>query len=482
MKSPLTASLREQTPINKKAIPYMTTNKINFTYMKRMLLLTFLTFALTAQSQTAPATVTNPLTLKAAITYALENKADAKKARLSVENSEYQIEEVRSRALPQIAANGSLAYNPILQTNVLDGAMFGQPGQSIQVAFGQKWTSGAGVSLTQTIFDQSVFTGLRAAKSTREFYQINNQLTEEQVIERVANNYYSVYVLRERLTLLDSNYVNTTKVRDIVKGQFDNGLAKKIDLDRIIVKMSNIDTERQQIKNQIQLQENALKFYMGMPIETKIVIPQTEFEVTPQELTEVPNTANRTEYLLLKKQEELLEFQKTAVKAAYYPTLSLVAGYNYIGQGPEVPLFAKPADGVYWSDYSAIGLNLKVPIFTGFGTRAKVRQADVDIRTLQEDIKDTQLSLDLDYINAKTQIENNIITIGNQKENMRLAGDILKNTKNNYLQGLASLTDLLDAENASLEAQNNYTRAVLAYKIAEITLIKSKGELKTLLN
>lgn len=450
--------------------------------MKRILLLTFLTFALTAQSQGVSTTATKPLTLKTAITYALENKADAKKARLGVENSEYQIEEVRSRALPQISANGSLTYNPILQTNVLDGAMFGQPGQSIEVAFGQKWTSGAGVSLSQTIFDQSVFTGLRAAKTTREFYQINNQLTEEQVIERVANNYYSVYVQRERLTLLDSNYVNTSKVRDIVKGQFDNGLAKKIDLDRIIVKMSNIDTERQQIINQIQLQENALKFYMGMPIETPIEIPKTEFEVTPQALTEAPNTANRTEYLLLKKQEQLLEFQKTAVKAQYYPTLSLVAGYNYIGQGPEMPLFAKPADGVYWSDYSSIGLNLKVPIFSGFGTRARVRQADVDIRTLQEDIKDTQLSLDLDYRNAKTQIENNIITIGNQKENMRLAGEILKNTKNNYLQGLASLTDLLDAENASLEAQNNYTRAVLAYKIAEITLIKSKGELKTLLN
>ncbi|MNE33425.1 hypothetical protein D3C80_1270940 [compost metagenome] len=63
---------------------------------------------------------------------------------------------------------------------------------------------------------------------------------------------------------------------------------------------------------------------------------------------------------------------------------------------------------------------------------------------------------------------------------MRLAGEILKNTKNNYLQGLASLTDLLDAENASLEAQNNFTRAVLNYKIAEISLIKSKGELKSL--
>lgn len=444
--------------------------------MKKLLLIPLLVFGLTAEAQV------ETLTLKDALTYALENKAEARKSRLEIENSEYQIEEIRSRALPQISANAGLTYNPVLQTNILDGAIFGQPGQSVQVAFGQKWISNAGVTLNQALFDQTVFTGLKAAKSTREFYQLNNQLTEEQVIERVANSYYSVYVQRERLTLLDSNYVNSTKVRDIVKGQYDNGLAKKIDLDRILVKISNIDTERQQVKNQIELQENALKFYMGMPIETQFIIPQTEFEVTPISFSEAPNTANRSEYLLLKKQEELLEFQKTAIKGEYYPTLSLVAGYNYLGQGPEMPLFAKPADGVYWSDYSAVGLNLRIPIFTGFGTRSRVRQADIDIQILQEDIKDTQLALDLDYRNAKAQIENNLVTIKNQSENMKLARDILDNTKNNYLQGLATLTDLLDSQNESLDAQNNYTRAILNYKIAEIALIKSRGELKTLLN
>jgi outer membrane protein TolC len=41
---------------------------------------------------------------------------------------------------------------------------------------------------------------------------------------------------------------------------------------------------------------------------------------------------------------------------------------------------------------------------------------------------------------------------------------------------------LLDAENAFTEAQNNYTFAILDYKLAEIQLIKSKGELKSLLN
>ena len=454
--------------------------------MKRLFFISILMLFGTAQSQqTVKSEQSNQpktLTLKEAIDYALENKADAKKAKLSIENSEYQIQEVRSRALPQISVNGNLTYNPILQLNALPGDFFGAPGTTILAPLGQKWSSTAGVSLNQAIFNQAVFTGLKAARSTREFYQINAKLTEEQVIERVANAYYQVYVLRQRLIVLDSNFVNTSKVRDIIKGQFENGLAKKIDLDRVVVKISNINTQRQEALNAVQLQENALKFYMGMPIETNIIIPQTEFEVTPQVLSEIPNTMNRTEYLLLKKQEQLLDFKKKSVIADYYPTLSLSGSYNYIGQGPKMPWGGKSSENIYWSDFSAIGLNLNIPIFTGFGTRAKVRQADIDLRELKEDLNETKLALDLDFENARKQIENSLITIKTQKENAQLAQEVLDNTRNNYYQGLASLTDLLDAENALVEARNNYTSALLNYKLAEIQLIKSKGELRTLTN
>jgi len=442
--------------------------------MKNVLLVLVCALAFSANAQVTT------LTLKDALTYALENKADAKKAKLQVENSEYKIQQVRSLALPQISMNSGLNYNPVLQKSVINGAAFGQPGTVIQASFGQGWISNTGATLSQTLFDETVFTGLKAAKSTREFYQINEKLTDELVIEKVANNYYGIYVQRQKLILIDSNYVNTTKVRNVIEGQYKNGLAKKIDLDRINVKLSNISTQRQQILNDAQLQENSLKFFMGMPIETQIVIPQSEFEIPPLNLSDTPNTANRSEYLLLKKQEELLNYQKLAIKAEYYPKLTLNASFNYLGQGKEIPLFAKPADGVYWSNYSTIGLGLKVPIFTGFSTRSRVRQADIDIRSLKEDIKDTQLSLDLDYQNAVTQIKNSIITFENQKENKVLANEILKNTKSNYLQGLATLTDLLDAENAYLESENNYTTSILGFKVAEIRLIKSKGELKNL--
>ena len=444
--------------------------------MKNILLIAILSIGLGIRAQE-----TKTLTLKDAISYALQNKADSKKARLDVENSGYQIQEVRAQALPNISANGSLNYNAILQNSALPAEFFGgQPGDVVLVPFGQKWNSTAGVSLTQNIFDMSVFTGLQAAKSTREFYQINAALTDEMVIERVANAYYEVFVARERLAVADSNYVNNNKVRNVIQGQFDNGLAKRIDLDRTTVNLNNIQTRIQQSRNAVQLAENALKFYMGMPIETQIVLTKEDVQVKPLTIAEVPNVENRSEFQLMKKEEQLLTYQKKAEVAGFYPTLSLSANYNYQGLGNEFPWGGKPADGVYWSDYSSIGLNLRVPIFSGFGTRAKVNKADVALRRHQEDIIDTRLSLTKEYYDAVAQLENNLATLKNQQENVTLAVTVLNDTQNNYYNGLATLTDLLDSENARTEAQNNYNTALLEYKKAEIQLIKSKGELKTL--
>lgn len=432
----------------------------------------------------AGAQETKLISLQDAVNYALENQADAKKAKLQIENSEYLIQEARAGALPNISANGSITYNPILQETAIPSSSFPGGEQSpdpfIILAMGQKWNAVGGVSLTQNIFDQTVFTGLKAAKTTREFYQINAQLTEEQVIERVATAYYNVFVQKEQLETIDSSYVNVSQSRNIIKSLFENGLAREIDLDRVNVQLMNLSTTRQQLVNAVQLQENALKFYMGMPIAQPIELADEEFTAESHLLADEAETENRTEMKVLKKQEELLVLQKEARKAAYYPTLSLTAGYNYMGQGDRFPIGSGLEKGVYWSDFSSISLNLHVPIFSGFANKARVSQADIELRTLQEDIQLTELSLNLEYQNAKSQIENNLIAIENQQENVNLAQKVVDNTQNNYRLGLATLTDLLEAQNALVDARNNYSNAMLQYKLAEVQLLKSLGELNTL--
>lgn len=420
------------------------------------------------------------LSLKDAINYALENKADAKKAKLSVENSEHLIGEVRSRALPQINASGNLMYNAILQEMAMPGDIIGLPGQTLLVAFGQKWTAIGGVHLSQNLFDYSVFTGLKAAKTTREFYKVNEQLTQEQVIEAVAKSYYQIFITQQKFETIEQTLENTVKVQNTVQGLFDNGLAKKVDLDRIKVTVVNLNSAKQQLENAVKLQENGLKFLIGMPINTPIVLEEEKVEITPV-LMENPNVRQLTQYQILETQKQLLEYNKESFKAAYYPTLSLTGNYSYQGLGNKFPISgAKPADGVYWTDFASIGLNLNIPIFSGFRTRSQVRQAQNQLDVLEVDMKETEQALNLAFENAKTQINNNVITIENQRENVKLAQDVLDNTQNNYINGLATLTDLIEAENALADAKNNYSNALLEYKLAEIELIKSKGELNSL--
>lgn len=324
----------------------------------------------------------------------------------------------------------------------------------------------------------SVFQGLKAAKSTREFYKLNANLTKEEVIEKVANSYYQVYKTKAQIETLLQTIKNTTRVKDAISGLESNGLAKKIDLDRMSVSLSNLISSKIQLDNALKLQENALKYLIGMNINASISFPDNSFEVNTDILHDDEfDINNRTEIKLLEKQGTLLKLNKSSIESSRYPSLAMSANYGYISMGNRFPYFAGQARGVNGSDFSAIALNLRVPLFSGFSTRAKIRQAEMEIRKYNIDLNDTKLALILATENAKTQIKNALINLNNQSSNKDLAKQVLNNIENNYKNGLASLTDLLDAENANANAQNNYTAAVLDYKLAEVQLNKAKGNL-----
>lgn len=417
------------------------------------------------------------LTLSEAISHALEHKADAEKARLNIRKGDAEIAEVKANALPKISAVSSTTYNAILQEMVIPS--FVNPNETMKLVMGQKWTSSNGVQLQQVLFNQSVFTGLKAAKSTKEFYIINAQLTEEQLIEKVATAYYQVYQAEQMLKNIEDNLDITERTVGIIKGLYDAGLAKKIDYDRTTVALNNVKASRQQLINSVALSENALKFMIGMPMEQDIDLPNATFE--PSHL--VSNEADfsqRTELKVLNKQLELLEWQKKASIAEYYPTAALTANYMWYGQGRKMPWFNGQSNGVYWSDISAIGLNINIPIFSGFAIKSKVEKNQIEIEKAQADLRETQLSLDLAYKNAVSQLENSAITISTQESNVKLAEEVVANTQANYKHGLATLNDILDADRDLIDARNNLTKAKLDYKLAEIELLKSQGKLRDL--
>lgn len=425
-----------------------------------------------------PSLAQQPLTLQDALQYALDHNESIKKAYLDVEGGKHQVAEVRASALPQVEATAGLNYNPVIGKLVFAG-------QSVTI--GQPWDSQFGAQLTQQVFNQQVFTGLRAARTTSEYYALAANMTEEQVIEVVAANYYQVLVTREQLSVIDTNLKNIRVINDIVTNQYNNGLAKKIDVDRIRVNITNLETQREELVNGVTLLENQLKFSMGMPIETPIVLAEQELKEVPDiiDLSNDPGRLDRlVELQLQNKQLELLDLQYKATKAEYFPTLSLVSNYTYstmterfnsLYQNSENPLAASFGSML-------VGVSLRIPIFNGFATRARMGKAKVDYLKAEQDLRNTRQSLNLAHENAQIQLKNALNTIQSQRENVQLAQEVYESTQNNYNNGLAPLTDLLDTENALTEAQNSYTQALLNYRIAEIQLKKANGNIKSLIN
>jgi len=423
------------------------------------------------------------LSLKDALNYAIKNSEVIEKARLDIINGRNKVTEVKAGALPQIDVTSTMTYNLLVQQFILPAEfMGGKPGEFISVKAGQSWGAMTQVQLNQELFNQSVFTGLKAAKSSEEYYRLAAKLSEENVLQQVAANYYQVIINREQLNVINANIERTDKLLTMVSNQYDLGLAKKIDLDRMKVNKSNLIAQKQDLQTAIAQQKNLLKYYMGMPVSEEINLPYQAVGELEKEAFRLNhdefNLDRLAEYQVLRSQETLLQYQRKAYIAEYYPSLSLGANYMLNSQSNRFDLYTSKALNY---NMSAVTLTLKVPVFDGFARRSRVRQSNVELQKINQDIRNTSNSLKMAFDNAENQLKNSLTTIKTQEENKQLAEEVYNSTQNNYRNGLASLTDLLTSETDLVAAQNSYNEALLKYKVAQIELIKANGNIKSLL-
>ena len=87
----------------------------------------------------------------------------------------------------------------------------------------------------------------------------------------------------------------------------------------------------------------------------------------------------------------------------------------------------------------------------------------------------------MDYRNARNQLTLSERQVDNQKQNTQLAEQLYEATSLSYKEGVAPLTELLDAETSLQQAQSNYLSALLQLKVSELDLLKTSGQLATLL-
>ena len=111
----------------------------------------------------------------------------------------------------------------------------------------------------------------------------------------------------------------------------------------------------------------------------------------------------------------------------------------------------------------------------------RIRQAQLEIDKVDQDISQLTRSTQMGLINAQTQMQTSLSAIQAQERNVALAQEVYRNTNELYKEGLSPLTELLETEVNLREAQTNLNNERLKYQLAQLTYLQAKGELKTLI-
>jgi len=120
---------------------------------------------------------------------------------------------------------------------------------------------------------------------------------------------------------------------------------------------------------------------------------------------------------------------------------------------------------------------MNIPIFSGLQRDSKVKQAKITLEQsyMQKSLLQDQLNVQDEQLkfNLKNAMENYSL----QKENIDVATRVLKSYQRKYELGAVSSLDLTQANNNYLQAETNYTEAVLTLLQAQVSLEKLYNQL-----
>ncbi|MBX0333894.1 TolC family protein [Pontibacter sp. HSC-14F20] len=460
--------------------------------------------------------------LQQGIDYALQNRASLKIARNQQDIDKAKVGEIRAMGLPQINANAEVGNNFIQQKTLFDPSSFGgapsvldpfvitpeqlASGQPIvlnpiysqpepptsgglqAISFVQPYNGSLTVTGSQLLFDGSYLIGLKAAKTYTDLARKTTEQNEIDVVEQVTKAYYSVLVSRERMELLNQNLTRLDTLLNQTQVMFDNGVAEKLDVDRLRVTYNNLNVEKQKTERLLILGEYLLKFQMGMPQKEQLVLTDSlsEVQVDMAKATRNGfNYSNRIEYSVLETQRDLALLNLRNIRSGYLPKLYLNARYGYNGVGStfsDVMNIRAGQDNTTdrnYFDFGYVGLQLQVPIFDGLRKHYQIQQSRLTLENAKLGFESLEQGIDLELEQASTDLTNSLDVLASQRENLELAEEIARVSKIKFQEGVGSNLEVVTAETDLRQAQTNYYAAMYDALIAKVNLDKATGTLLT---
>jgi len=417
------------------------------------------------------------LNLKSAMQYAVDNNSKVIQGKLDEARGLISVDQLLSTGFPQINGNAQFVYNPLLQVIFFPDFLNGKPEDIRPVTIGTHWGTNASVEVTQMVFSPEFRVGLNAAKKATELYRSRAEATKEELILQVAKGYYAVQAVKSQKANIEANLYKIKELLKLTNAQVANGLGRKMEADQLGLSALNLENQLNNLEIQIQQQINLFKLSLQMPLVTDIILTDTLNESSynlPELVALQPNYNNRIGFTLIEQNQVLNKINLNRYKASYWPTANLFANLAAQAQPKNFGDFLSSNS---WASFSSVGLRLRVPIYDGGLRKTQVESVQIDLKKGEEDKKQLLSLYEAQFENAKKSLELNLNNLQPLKKARSLAEEIYAQSQQRYQQGLAPLTETLNAEISLREAKNNILSALFQVRMAELDLLHANGQL-----
>ena len=382
----------------------------------------------------------------------------------NLQKQQYEISYVRDR-------RGNKVLNPKTEQPIPEKVI---EVPSRELEFGEK-----NAYLFDFTLSQPIYTGgkIRAGYKIKGYQQniteLNQDLTEKEVLYKVSSMYWKIKSLQEQVKLAQE-YKKMVKshLKDL-KNYQQEGLVTQNDVLKAKVKQSDAEVQILKAQNGLQLASKTLCQLIGLPLNTQLVLTDSlQIQDTINNSRDYKELARkyRREIQILQQKKKITQSQMNLVKAKYLPDLLLKAGYYGVNPNPY-----NSFEEEFGRDWR-VSLNLSLPIFSWNKRGNQLTASRHSHRQVKYKLKDIKEKISLEVEQAIDKVEQSRKIMSQRKIGLKQARENLRIAKENFQEGTLKSSEMLEAQTMWRKAYTKWIESKKSYKIARAKLTKTIGE------
>ena len=410
------------------------------------------------------------MALSDCISAALEANRTIAESRESLAQARAGISEARSGFLPNLSLSGS--YNFVEENQTVNLPLPGVGTERLKVDFAYDYIMD--LALSQPLYTGGrLWSSYRISTLSRDIAVADLERLEADVALSVIEVFYS-YLLANQSVVVAQDAISTAEeFLRVVRSRYSQGQASRFEVMRAEVEVSNLTPALISARNAVALSELSLKNLMGVPLGEEIEF-RGSFDETPVNIGAADAVRraleNRPELRILRNRARIADRSLVLARAGRLPTFAVTADYN-VGSN-QLSL-----EGEKWDKTFNAYFVVSLPIFDGFRTKSQIARSRSEIRQADLSVAQMEEAIELEVRSSLLDLDAALERLKSQEKSVEVAQEGLKIANDQYVQGVATNLDVMDAQLALTTARKNRLEALHDLNLATATLERSMGVL-----